>query len=245
MPVVGELAHTTHGLVALGLDPCRDTGGPCPTDPPQYFLSPDGATWTPLNAAVDADGFVEGAAGVIGIGRAKAEGETQPVLRLEPYSDDEVYLFNGLRPDARFACAARRTDLPPRATAGVECSPQVDGVDRVGAYRFADGGDLLDTYFSRLADNGVKRRSGSCPERAGEVAYVPGDDETNVSSYRYGCYLNEFGVANYRFTAPDSLVYVGILGTGKNLKRLHDWAWRDNQDQPGSPTVWRGNAYGP
>ena len=63
--------------------------------------------------------------------------------------------------------------------------------------------------------------------------------------YRYGCYFNEFGVANYRFTDPDYLVYVGILGTGKDIKRLNDWAWRGNQDTPGAPTVWRGNAYGP
>jgi hypothetical protein len=104
---------------------------------------------------------------------------------------------------------------------------------------------LLDTYFQRLGDNGVKPRSGSCPDRAGEVSYVPGDEGASVGPYRYGCYVNEFGVANYRFTDPEYLVYVGILGTGKDMKRLHDWAWRGNQDVPGAPTVWRGNAYGP
>jgi hypothetical protein len=57
--------------------------------------------------------------------------------------------------------------------------------------------------------------------------------------YRLGCYLNEFGNANYRFTVPDSLVYVGILGTGRDLGTLHDWAWLGNREVPGSPTVWR------
>jgi len=37
---------------------------------------------------------------------------------------------------------------------------------------------------------------------------------------------------------------VGILGTGKDLAALHKWAWRGNQDVPGSPTVWRSNAAG-
>ena len=112
-------------------------------------------------------------------------------------------------------------------------------MDRIGAYRIADRADLLDTYFKRLADNGVKPRSASCPESAGEGAYVPGDDGATFGPYRYGCDLNEFGVANYHITDPDHLVYVGILGTGKDLNRLHDWAWRGNEDAPGSPTVWR------
>lgn len=236
MPSVESIAHTAYGLLALGADPCRDTGGPCETDPSQYLLSPDGITWTPLEAAVDAVTFVEGGAGVLGIGPG---GDARSIWRLERYSAAEEVLFSGLRPDARFACPARRVDLPAHAIAGVECSPQVNGVDRIGAYRFADQGDMLDAYFKRLADNGVKPRSGSCPERAGEVAYVPGDDGETVSPYRYGCYLNEFGVANYRFTDPDNRVYVGILGTGTDLERLHEWAWRGNQDAPGSPTVWR------
>jgi hypothetical protein len=245
MPTVESIAHTTYGLLALGGDPCGDMGGTCDSDPPQYFLSPDGATWSPLNASGDAVTFVEGGAGVVGIGRAAKPSDPQPVWRLEPYSTDEALLFSGLRPDARFACTARRVDLPTHAVAGVECSPQVDGVERIGAYRFTSRDDMLETYFARLAEAGVKPRTGSCPQRAGEVSYLPGDAGATVGPYRYACYLNQFGVANYRFTDPDDLVYVGILGSGADLKRLHDWAWRGNQDVPGSPTVWRGNAYGP
>jgi hypothetical protein len=239
MPSVESLAHTTYGLLAFGADPCRDTGGPCDTDPSQYFLSPDGKAWTPLDAAVGAVTFVEGGAGVLGIGNAKPGDDSQAIWRLEPYSADEASLFTGLRPDARFACAARRTDLPAHAIAGVECSPQVKGVERIGTYRFADQADMLDTYFKRLADSGVKPRSGSCPERAGEAAYMPGDSETDVAPYRNGCFVNEFGIANYRFTAPGAPTYVGILGTSKDLAALDDWAWLGNQDVPGSPTVWR------
>jgi hypothetical protein len=155
-------------------------------------------------------------------------------------SDDEAYLLSGLRSDARYACAARRVDLPPRAVAGVECSPEIDFVDRIGVYLFTTQDDLLQTYFDRLAGYGIEPRSGSCPQRPGEHAYVPGDSGPTFEPYRYGCYLNEFGKANYRFTDPNSLVYVGILGTGTDHVGLHEWAWLGNQDAPGSPTVWRG-----
>ncbi len=240
MPSVESLAHTAYGLLAFGADPCRDTGGPCDTDPSQYFLSPDGMEWTPLDAAVDAVAFVESGAGVLGIAPAKPGDDAQSIWRLEPYSADEASLFNGLRPDARFACAARRVDLPAHAVAGIECSPEVKGIDRIGVHLFSSKKDALETYFARLADAGVKPRSGSCPERAGEGAYIPGDSEADVAPYRNGCFVNEFGNANYRFTAPEAPIYVGILGTGKDMATLHKWAWLGNQDVPGSPTVWRG-----
>jgi len=68
---------------------------------------------------------------------------------------------------------------------------------------------------------------------------MPGDSEADLAPYRNGCFINEFGNANYRFTAPGAPVYVGILGTGKDLAALHTWAWLGNQDVTGSPTVWR------
>ena len=69
---------------------------------------------------------------------------------------------------------------------------------------------------------------------------MPGDSEADVAPYRNGCFVNEFGIANYRFTAPGAPTYVGILGTGKDMAALHDWAWLGNQDVPGSPTVLAG-----
>ena len=60
---------------------------------------------------------------------------------------------------------------------------EAEGVDRIGAYRFAiRDARLLETYFDRLAEAGVKPRSGSCPERAGEVAYIPGDRQAATSA---------------------------------------------------------------
>ena len=219
MPTVESIAHTTYGLLAFGADPCRDTGGPCDTDPSQYFLSPDGKAWTPLDAAVDAVTFVEGGAGVVGIGNAKPGDDAQSIWRLEPYSADEASLFAGLRPDARFACAARRADLRPTPSPVIECSPQVKGVDRIGVYRFADRGRHARHLFRAPRGGGVKPRSGSCPERAGEGAYMPGDSEADVGPYRNGCFVNEFGIANYRFTAPGAPVYVGHPRDGQGSCR--------------------------
>jgi len=239
MPTVEEIVRTPYGLLALGIDECRDMGA-CDADPSQYFVSPDGRGWTPLGASVVSDTFVASGAGVIGIGRAESGKDPSPVWRLEPYTADEARLFDGLRADAKFDCAARRVDLPAHAVAGVECAPKGDLVERIGVYGFTSADDLLDTYLARLASSGVKPRSGSCREGVGEDAYVPGDHGATLSPYRNGCYLNEHGVANFRYTEPDALVYVGILGTGKDVVALDKWAWRGNQDQPGSPTVWRG-----
>lgn len=238
MPLVGGLAHVPNGLLAVGIDPCMDTGTECDVAPPQYFFSPDGSSWTAIDAKVRAGQFVDGRAGVLGVGESPEAGP-QPIWRLERYSEEEAYLLAGLRSDARFACAPRRAALPAGAVAAVECSPEGDGVDAIGVFLFGTQGELLDAYFATLSNYDVDPRSGSCPRTAGEIAYVPGDDGPTFGPYRYGCFVNEFGNANYRFTAPDSLVYAGILGTGRNMTALHDWAWQGNQDQPGAPTVWR------
>ena len=232
-----SVISTAHGLLAYGRDGCQVTGSPC-TDPeraPRYLTSTDGLTWASLHASEGPRIFADGPAGVVGF---DLEGVA---WRLEGYSDDEAALLDGFRDDARFACAPRRTDLPPRAVAGVVCSPDaldVPDVDEVGAYLFESQADVMATYEERLADAGVRLGSGGCPERPGEGAYVPEAPGT-TGPYRFGCFVNEFGNANVRFTVPDSNVYVGILGTDGPIAVLSDWAWRDNLDQPGSPTVWR------
>jgi N-acetylneuraminic acid mutarotase len=229
-------------------------GGAGPNLASAELYDPDSGSWT-ATAKMDLvrlehtatrllDGRVLVAGGLGGSGPDGAPFDVLASAELyQPgsgYTEDEAYLLSGLRSDARFACAARRVDLPAGAVAGVECSPEVDLVDRIGVYLFTAQDELLEAYFDRLADYGVEPGSGSCPKGAGEHAYVPGDSGPTIGPYRYGCYLNEFGNANYRFTVPNSLVYVGILGTGESLPALHEWAWLGNRDTPGSPTVWRG-----
>jgi hypothetical protein len=147
-------------------------------------------------------------------------------------------LLAGLRDDSRFACSPVRTDLPPGAVAGVECDPVVGLVDQVGAYLFDSESALLKTYFDRLAKEDVKPRSGSCPTRAGEAAYVSGDKASDLDPHRAGCFVNRSGNANYRITFPDSLVYVGVLGSRGDLGKLRKWLWRGTDGERSAPSIW-------
>jgi hypothetical protein len=201
--------------------------------PDSYYRTSDGLSWDSLLAAVGPQTFDDGPAGLVGFD------ESGDAWRFESYTDDEAYLLAGLRDDARSSCAPRREGLPDRAIAGVECAPPVAGIDQVGAYRFTSTEDLLATYFERLASAGIRPGSGVCPEEPGEMAYVPEAPGT-VGRERIGCFVNEFGNANLRSTAPrEALVYIGILGEGPAIEPIWTWAWKGNLDQPGSPTIWR------
>jgi hypothetical protein len=151
---------------------------------------------------------------------------------------EEEYLIAGVRPAAAVDCEPRRSDLPARAIAGIECVPDDGTAERVGAYRFATADDLLATYSERMAEAGVPLGSGGCFSGPGETNYVPGPTDLTVP-YREGCFINEFGFANYRATYPDERVYVGILGSASGTAALQRWAWLGNLDQPGNPTIWR------
>lgn len=232
MPAMTHVAHTSEGILALGIDVCADTGLPeaCPTDPAQYFLSRDGLAWEPLDAAYGPESFVEGPAGVIGLGGGAA-------YRLTRYAEDEAFLLAGLRPDARFGCAVRET-LPAGAVAGVECAPASGPAEQVGVYLYPTEAALLASYRERMRQAGVRPESGACPRRPGDAAYIPSEGDPAAEPHRSGCFINEFGIANYRITYPESRVYVGVLGRDGNLPALGEWVWAGAMDTPSFPTVW-------
>lgn len=169
-------------------------------------------------------------------------------------SDDEQWLIARLREDAAVDCTPRRTDLPPRALAGVECRPDSDLVARVGIYGFRDERDAALSYLERLASAGVTPNSGDCIHGIpGETAWTPGDGEGSIEDdsaivvdgqalvrYRSGCFHDENGTANYRATCwglADEGVYVGVLGRGRDLAALEDWAWMYPEGVPqGTPS---------
>ena len=159
-------------------------------------------------------------------------------------SANEKFLLAGLRADAKVKCEARRTNLPPRAIAGIECSPSKEGVERVGVYLFKSEPAMIATYKERMAQEGVKLNTGSCYEGEGESNYFPGDIDAEVIE-RNGCFVNEFGIANYRATVPSGPAYVGLLGTSGNTRALEDYVWKGNEDVPGVPTIWQGLHTGP
>jgi hypothetical protein len=233
------IASTSRGILALAEDVCQVTGSPCGQElrPARYLLTQDGLNWTTLPAAVGPTSFVDGPAGIVGIDQGGA------TWKLDTFSDDESYLLEGIRADARSGCSPRRDDLPRGAVAGVECRPGGDLVEQVGAYLFSSDGEALDAYFERLAEAGIAPRTGNCPASAGEAAYQP-EAEGDLGPARMGCFVNEFGNANLRSTVPEAHVYVGILGRARDIAKLWAWAWEGNQDQPGSPTIWRGASRG-
>lgn len=171
---------------------------------------------------------------------------------LAPQAVLEAELLAGVRADARIACAPQRSDLPLAAVAGVECRPRPDLVKDLGFYLFGTQGDLLETYFARLAGQGVSPRSGDCfAGPAGEGAYTPGDGGPDFIAARQGCFVDPVGRAHFLAALPglpiggDGYVFGGpfvlvvVDGQGADPGKLKSWAWLGNEAVPGDPTIWR------
>ena len=88
-----------------------------------------------------------------------------PALAPSPtLSPAERALVVGVRHDL-IDCVPRRVDLPPRATAGVECRPDSKLVARVGVYGFSSDRDAALTYLERMQTAGSLRKRRSMRER--------------------------------------------------------------------------------
>jgi hypothetical protein len=193
---------------------------------------------------------------------AVAGGET-PASPAQTLSVQEAALLDIIRSDARFACAPRRVDLPPAATAGIECAPDTDLVARVGAYQFPTDRDAAKVYFDRLAEYGVLPLSGDCAAgQPGDSAWTPGDGVLQPDdpaaivvrgelyvTHRAGCFPNENGIANYRVTCGRG-ISIGILGANGNLAALSEWAemhviGEESVDTPSPPGICHGSGSSP
>lgn len=167
-------------------------------------------------------------------------GSTAPIPTLSPA--EETLRFY-VREDVAVACRPRRTDLPPRATAGIECSLQSDLVERVGVYAFDSWEDQVGAYRDRLAAAGVEPRAGDCRHGVPGDANYWGVDELAFEPYsaeseeyglvvgglpylqsRIGCFLDQFGNANVRITC-DYGTYIGVLGRTSDIRDLTAWAY--------------------
>ena len=147
---------------------------------------------------------------------------------------EEQALLSGVRRGA-IDCHPAREGLPTGAVAGIECAADDPAVARVGFYRFASDEAMLAAYFARMRAEGVKVDTIACIEGEGEAAYMPGDRDI---PNREGCFVNSDGYANYRATLGGDHVYIGVLGRSADMRALEDFAWVDNQDVPGRPTLW-------
>src|SRR5262245_18869211 len=71
------------------------------------------------------------------------------------WTDDETALLGNVRQDAAVDCRPRRSNLPERSIAGIECGAENRTVDRVGVYLFRNSDDMGATYLDRLAEYGI------------------------------------------------------------------------------------------
>ena len=160
------------------------------------------------------------------------------------FSADQAKLLNSIRSDARTGCAPRTDNLPPKSTAGIECTIGSNLVQRVGVYAFANPQDALAAYIARMAGYHVGLRTGDCRAgKAGDSAWTPGDgpDEGGDQPWRTGCFIDENGKANIRticglVNSPggDIVRYIGVLGASTKIPPLLDWTDRfeDGVDVP-------------
>jgi hypothetical protein len=171
-----------------------------------------------------------------------------PAVALSRSLIEQALLYR-LRKDAKVGCAPKRVGLPPRAIAGIECRVNSKLVALVGMYAFPSQRDALRTYLERLAEYGVRLRTGGCARgKAGDEAWTPGDgDSGNAAVFRDGCFVAR-GVANIRLTCwggDRGGVYIGIVGKSADIAALNRWAWnfQDDGDQtaPSSPGICHDN----
>ena len=155
-------------------------------------------------------------------------------------SANELALLSGLRTDIAGTCDPIRTGLAGGAIAGVECRPSSEVVDRARGYLFATQDELQAAYGAWVADRAIDRdtHNGRChAERASEGPYVPSAGP-GLAAERSACYIDPAGVPHHAATVPP-FVMIELVGTATDFAALERWAWLGNQDQPGSPTVWR------
>ncbi len=174
---------------------------------------------------------------------AKPDPTDEPAVT---FTDAEQRLLDHLRVNAAVDCAPRRSNLPAGATAAIECHVGTNLVDRVGAYQFPNDDAALDVYVERLEENGVQIRTGGCLDgNPGDQAWTPGDDDGRpLVPHRYGCFVDEDGLANERVICGEGR-YIGIVGATRDIGALADWVSEPDEnfayDTPSAPAI----CYGP
>jgi hypothetical protein len=194
---------------------------PSPTITPPPSVTPPPATPAPTKAPV------------IATPRPPTPRPTQPGLTAA-----EQNLLDGVQRGTKNCQSAGDSDeLPGNALAGIECDSTDPAVARVGFYIFANDDDMIDAYLTRMRAEGIELDSGSCNDGEAEGAYLP---DEGFALDRAGCFVNDEGFANYRYTSTGKHVYIGILGRSADMLALETFAWKGSLDTPGIPTLWNG-----
>ena len=181
---------------------------------------------------------------------------------LVPLTQEERYLALVLRADAAADCQPRRNELPRRAVVGTECVIANEIVDRVGVYGFDDDDEAAAlTYLERMDTEGALGANGDClagspqdspyNETPDDVLIEDGDQVEYqgaiYAQWRFGCFLNEHGIANFRATCGSGTM-VGVLGRDGDLAALSGWALQlpefDEDGGASYPGICAGNLGG-
>ena len=151
------------------------------------------------------------------------------------WTKQERAIRDAIRADVAVGCAPRHRDLPPGTIAAVECEPGNAPASRVGFYLFAKAGDALDVYLARVRAEGLTLDSDTGPGWEGATyckgniepaAFAEGD--TLHCPDREAIFVNSDGYANYRVVR--GRLYIGALGTSRDIHDLNDWAWKGSDE---------------
>jgi hypothetical protein len=176
-----------------------------------------------------------------------APADPEPTEAPVTFTEAEQRLVDRLRVNAAVDCAPRRSGLPAGATAGIECQVGTSLVDRVGAYQFPNDDRALDAYVERLEANGVQIRTAGCEDgNPGDQAWTPGDEDGSpLVPLRYGCFVDDEGLANERVICGNGR-YIGIVGATGDIRALARWVGERDEnytyDTPAPPAICHGPA---
>ena len=163
---------------------------------------------------------------------------TSSPTQLVRLTQEERFLALVLRGDAAGNCQPRRNGLPRRAVVGIECVIASKVIDRVGVYGFNyDDEAAAVTYLERMDTYGALGATGDClagspqdgpyNETPDGVLIEDGDQVEYqgaiYAEWRFGCFLNEYGIANFRATCGSGTM-VGVLGRDADLAAISRWA---------------------
>jgi hypothetical protein len=207
-------------VVAVVIAACEAT----PSDSPPATTSPTSSEPAPSASARASASASATASGPVS---PSVVPTPEPAAGLDDWTGGQLFLLSGVDRAIRSTCGPA-PDLPPEATAGIQCRPAgatavATGVTAIGFYLFEDADTMREAYFARLAEFGVEPNSGSvCRDGApGEGADTPGIEGFEL---RVGCYVDADGIAQVRAALPavadTRSVYIGVAGTNDSIADL-------------------------
>lgn len=163
---------------------------------------------------------------------------------LSAFTAAERLLFRAMRDDIAKTCEPRRSQNPAGTVAALQCRPETDKVRDMAVY-LMEADDAAKVFSGRMRDarvkGGTERRS-CASGKPSQMAW------TGAGVVAAGCYRNEDGRANLRFTNTATRcrqltagttqlesphLYMAVLGPDRNIANLWEWAASSNDWEAG------------